>query len=45
MLDSCNFIKKRLQHKCFSVNITKFLRAASFIEHLRWLLFALKEHN
>ena len=25
---TCNFIKKRLQHRCFPVNITKFLRAA-----------------
>ena len=23
---ACNFIKKRLQHRCFSVNIAKFLR-------------------
>ena len=25
-LQYCNFIKKRLQHKCFPVNIAKFLR-------------------
>ena len=25
-LKTCNFIKKRLQHRCFSVNILKFLR-------------------
>ena len=25
---ACNFIKKRLQHKCFLVNIAKFLRTA-----------------
>ena len=25
-LQACNFIKRRLQHKCFSVNIGKFLR-------------------
>ena len=24
--------------RCFSVNITKFLRTVFFIEHLRWLL-------
>ena len=23
----CNFVKKGLQHRCFSVNIAKFLRA------------------
>ena len=26
-LEACNFIKKRLQHRCFPVNIAKFLRA------------------
>ena len=31
------FIKKRLQHRCFLVNITKILRTPFFIEHL-WLL-------
>ena len=25
-LQACNFIKKRHQHRCFSVNIVKFLR-------------------
>ena len=25
-LQTCNFIKKRLQHRCFPVNIKKFLR-------------------
>ena len=37
-LQACNFIKKRLQHKCFSVNIVNFLTAAFSIEHLWWLL-------
>ena len=37
-LQACNFIKKRLQHKCFPMNILKFLRAAIFIEDLRWLV-------
>ena len=27
-LKACNFIEKRLQHKCFSVNIAKFLRTS-----------------
>ena len=26
-LKACSFIKKRLQHRCFPVNIAKFLRA------------------
>ena len=29
------FIKKRLQHTCFSINIAKFLRTNFFIENLR----------
>ena len=35
---ACNFIKKKLQLRCFLVNIAQFLRTAFFIEHLRWLL-------
>ena len=31
-LNAGTFIKKKLQHRCFPVNIIKF------IEHLRWLL-------
>ena len=27
-------LKKRLQHRCFPVNIAKFLRTSFFIEHL-----------
>ena len=36
------FISKRLQHRCFLVNIATFLRIgiAVFIEHLRWLLLS-----
>ena len=30
--------KKRHQHRCFPVNITKFLRTTFFIDHPRWLL-------
>ena len=33
-----NRVKKRLQHRCFLVNIAKFLRKAFFIEHPQWLL-------
>ena len=29
-LKACNFIKKRPQHRCFPVNIAKFLRATFF---------------
>ena len=31
-------LNKRLQHRCFPVNIARFLRTHFFIEHLRWLL-------
>ena len=29
--DLCNFIKQKLQHRYFPVNIAKYLRTASFI--------------
>ena len=31
-------LKKRLWHRCFPVNIAKFLRTPFLTEHLRWLL-------
>ena len=34
-LKACNFIKKRLQHRCFPVKFTKFLRTPLLTEHLR----------
>ena len=37
-IQACNSAKKKLQHRCFPVNIAKFLRTAFFTEHLRWLL-------
>ena len=36
-LQTCNFIRKRLQHRCIPANISKFLIIASFIAHLWWL--------
>ena len=38
-LEACKFINKRLQHKCFPMNIANFLRTAFFMEHLWQLLF------
>ena len=32
---NCNFIKKRLQHKFFSVKFAMFLRTPCFTEHLQ----------
>ena len=40
-LKACNFIKKKLKHRCFPVNIVKFLRTVFFIKHLRQLFLLL----
>ena len=32
-IKACKFVKKRIQHRCFPVNIVKFLRTAFFVEH------------
>ena len=42
-LKACNFITKRLQHRCFPVKFEKLLRRPSFTEHLRWLLFGFQK--
>ena len=39
---TCNFIKKRLQYKCFPVN---FLRIPFSTEQLQWLLFKIRNSN
>ena len=44
-LQACNFIKKRLQHRCFSVNIAKFLRTSFFTDHLWRLLLKGEKRN
>ena len=33
-LQACNFVKKRLQHRCYLVKFSKFLRTLFFTEHL-----------
>ena len=35
LLQACNFIKKRLQHRCFPVHIAKFSGTPFFTKHLR----------
>ena len=47
ILKACNFIKKRLQHRCFPVQFAKFLRTPYFIEHIRLLLllYILTKHS
>ena len=37
-LEACNFIKKRLQHRCFAVNIAKFLRTPILKNICKWQL-------
>ena len=44
-LQARNFIKKRLQHRYFLVNIVKFLRTAFLIEQLWWLLLKVFAQN
>ena len=39
-----NFIKKRLQHRCFTLNIAKFLRAA-ILKNIYKRLFLNEEVN
>ena len=41
----CNFMKNRLQHRCFPVNIAKFLRTAFFTEHFRWLFLYFRHYS
>ena len=46
-LKACNFVKERLQQRCFSVNIAKLLRTAIFEKHLRTAAsvhFKIKRH-
>ena len=38
VLRPCNFIKKKLQHRWFSLKFAKFLRSPFFTEHHQWLL-------
>ena len=38
----CNFIKKRLKHRCFPKKFAKFLRTSIFEEHLETTAFRYK---
>ena len=40
-LQVCNFIKKRIERRCLSENITKFLRTTFFIQRAWWLTLVL----
>ena len=37
-LEACNFIKKRIQQRCFPVKFAKLFKTPFFTEHLQWLL-------
>ena len=37
-LKACNIVKNKLQHRCFRVNIAKFLKTAILTENLWWIL-------
>ena len=37
-VEPSSLLKKRLWHRCFPVNLAKFLRTPLLTEHLRWLL-------
>ena len=41
MFQAWKFIKKKLQHRCFPVNIAKILRTTFFKEHFRWLFLCI----
>ena len=38
VIQACNFIKKRLQQRCFTVNIAKFSRTPILKKTCEWLL-------
>ena len=42
-LMACNFVKNRPLHRCFPVNIKKYLTMAFFIKQLRLLLLKMVE--
>ena len=44
-LGPATLLKKRLWHRCFPVNVAKFLITSSFIKHLRWLLLQYCSHK
>ena len=39
-LQACKFIKKKLQHRCFPVNIAKYLRTLILMNIYEWLLLS-----
>ena len=41
-LEACNFIQKRLQHRCFPAKFAKSVRTRFFTEQLQWLLLSVQ---
>ena len=41
-LQASNFIKNRLQHRCFRLKFGKFLRTPFFTKHIQWHLLQVK---
>ena len=41
-LEARKSMKRKLQHRCFPMNIAKFLKTAFSVEHLWWLLLKLR---
>ena len=39
-IQACNFIKKRLEHRCFSMKLAKFLRTPTLKNICKWLLLS-----
>ena len=44
-LKASNFIKNRVQYRCFSMKFTNFLRTRFFTEHFPWLLLQIMNTN
>ena len=42
-LKACNFVKKRLQRRCFPMKFVKFLRTPFLKEHLPWMFLILTD--
>ena len=42
LVSTCNFIKKRLLHRCFPVSFVKFLKTPFFKDHLWWLFLTVE---
>ena len=44
-LKAYNFIKNRIQHRCFPIKFANFLRTPYFTKHFQWLLLKIMNSN